>query len=82
MDDTPLGVESLNHKNIQLSHKPQDILLEADKGKIIQVISNLLGNAIKFTEEGTITVRSEIKDSKASPYQLFHQAIIITPIQC
>jgi len=39
--------------------------LEADKGRITQVISNLLSNAIKFTEAGTITVRSEIKDSKA-----------------
>ncbi|MDF2768542.1 MAG: signal transduction histidine kinase, with phosphoacceptor and binding domain, partial [Nitrososphaeraceae archaeon] len=33
---------------------------EADRGRLIQVISNLLSNAIKFTkEEGTITVATE-----------------------
>ena len=45
--------------------RQQYIILEADKGRIIQVISNLLCNAIKFTTEGTITVTSEIKDSNA-----------------
>ena len=65
MDDITLDTGFLNNKNIRLSYEPQHILLEADKERIIQVISNLLGNAIKFTEEGTITVRSEIKDSKA-----------------
>ena len=36
------------------------ILVEADRGRLIQVISNLLSNAIKFTkEEGTITIDIE-----------------------
>jgi two-component system sensor histidine kinase VicK len=36
------------------------LLVEADRGRLIQVISNLLSNAIKFTkEEGTITVDIE-----------------------
>ena len=33
------------------------IIVEADKGRISQVISNLLGNAIKFTDgEGTVSI--------------------------
>ena len=36
-----------------------DIFVYGDVGRIIQVISNLLTNAIKFTEEGTITVKLE-----------------------
>jgi two-component system sensor histidine kinase VicK len=32
------------------------ILVEADRQRLIQVISNLLNNAIKFTKEGTVTV--------------------------
>jgi len=36
--------------------------VEADKDRISQVISNLLHNAIKFTEEGTILISSEIMD--------------------
>src|SRR5438093_12095280 len=65
MDDITLDTGFLNNENIRLSYEPKHILLEADKERIIQVISNLLGNAIKFTEEGTITVNSEIKDSQA-----------------
>ena len=64
MDDISLSTGFLNNENITLSYEPQHIILEADKGRIIQVISNLLGNGIKFTKEGTITVTSEIKDSE------------------
>jgi signal transduction histidine kinase len=64
MDDIILGTGFLSNEKTKLSYEPQHILLEADKGRVIQVISNLLGNAIKFTEVGTIIVRSEIKDSK------------------
>jgi signal transduction histidine kinase len=64
MDDISLSTGFLNNENIKLSYEPQHIILEADKGRIIQVISNLLGNGIKFTREGTITVTSEIKDSE------------------
>jgi signal transduction histidine kinase len=34
----------------------EGIFIEADKGRINQVISNLLSNAIKFTNEGTVSV--------------------------
>ena len=64
MDDISLSTGFLNNENITLSYEPQHITLEADKGRIIQVISNLLGNGIKFTKEGTISVTSEIKDSE------------------
>ena len=41
------------------------IFVEADKGRISQVISNLLGNAIKFTDgEGTVSIISEKKDNQ------------------
>jgi signal transduction histidine kinase len=38
-------------------------IIEADKGRISQVISNLLANAVKFTNEGTIKVVAEKKDN-------------------
>ena len=52
MDDISLSTGLFNNENITLSYEPQHISLEADKGRIIQVISNLLGNGIKFTKEG------------------------------
>jgi signal transduction histidine kinase len=41
------------------SKKDINYLVEADRYRITQVISNLLNNAIKFTEEGTISVTLE-----------------------
>jgi two-component system sensor histidine kinase VicK len=46
-----------------LEYQPhQDVFVRADKGRIIQVISNLLNNAIKFTQEGTISISLERKE--------------------
>jgi two-component system sensor histidine kinase VicK len=38
------------------------IIVEADKGKIVQVISNILSNAIRFAKEGDVIISIEIKD--------------------
>jgi signal transduction histidine kinase len=40
------------------------LIIEADKNRLAQVISNLLSNSIKFTEEGTITIATTIRDNK------------------
>jgi signal transduction histidine kinase len=48
-------------------YDPQNIIIQADKGRIIQVISNLLSNALKFTKLGTISVslqREKEEDDK------------------
>jgi signal transduction histidine kinase len=39
-------------------------IIEADKGRISQVISNLLTNAVKFTNDGTIRVAVQRKDNE------------------
>src|SRR5215217_1921091 len=41
------------------------ILVEADRRRLAQVISNLLNNAIKFTKEGTVTVSSTTTTSSS-----------------
>jgi PAS domain S-box-containing protein len=38
----------------------------ADPGKLRQVIINLVGNAIKFTDEGSITVRSFVQEERGN----------------
>src|SRR5215210_8012646 len=41
------------------------IMIEGDKGRIFEVISNLLNNAIKFTEKGEVIVLLNERDGKA-----------------
>jgi signal transduction histidine kinase len=40
------------------------LFVYADKVRISQVLSNLLANAIKFTEEGTIVLAAKFDDGK------------------
>jgi signal transduction histidine kinase len=49
--------------NTKLLYKPANsttLIVEADKRRLTQVISNLLNNAIKFTQEGNVTVSTSI----------------------
>jgi signal transduction histidine kinase len=39
-----------------IKYTPKDVIVEADKGRLSQVLTNLLSNAVKFTESGTITI--------------------------
>jgi signal transduction histidine kinase len=43
---------------VKLEYEPTGIMIEADRDRISQVISNLVNNAVKFTKEGTITIIS------------------------
>jgi signal transduction histidine kinase len=45
---------------IEYKSKEDEIIAEVDKGRISQVISNLIANSIKFTPSGTINVTTEI----------------------
>ena len=42
---------------VSLVHEPSDesLMIETDKNRVFQVISNLIGNAAKFTKEGSIS---------------------------
>jgi two-component system sensor histidine kinase VicK len=48
----------------KLYYKPKDIIVEADKGRLTQAVSNILNNAIKFTQEGTITISIGLERKK------------------
>ena len=50
-----------NLKLIYESSETNQIIIEADRNRLIQVVYNLLNNAIKFTNEGSITIIIERK---------------------
>jgi two-component system, OmpR family, sensor histidine kinase VicK len=54
IDDIVLGTKFT--RTNRLSYQPHKILLQADKSRIAEVISNFLNNAVKFTPQGTITI--------------------------
>jgi signal transduction histidine kinase/CheY-like chemotaxis protein len=61
MDQTCTNTDILcRQKNIGFVYeKPSNIpnFIKSDAGKIIQILNNLMTNAIKFTEEGSVTLK-------------------------
>src|SRR3712207_4239920 len=46
--------------------QPHDVEVYADKERIMQVLGNLLSNALKFTKQGTITICTEQNNNDKS----------------
>ena len=55
--DTNLNLDFVEPKN--------DILVDADKSRISQIVSNLLNNAIKFTDQGNVSIMAKRNEHKA-----------------
>ncbi|NRB40885.1 MAG: transporter substrate-binding domain-containing protein [Pseudomonadales bacterium] len=69
---------SCNKKNIVFKQEDLDSLpnlIQADEGKIRQILINLIGNAVKFTHEGQVVCRCHIESF--SPSQWFIKLDII-----
>lgn len=63
IDDVRSQVQNPNDLQIIFSETKRPVHLQADKTRLYQVIANLLTNAIKFTNVGTITVNAEVNDN-------------------
>ena len=68
LDDIITNGDVKKERKMKLIYQPRDILVEADKARITQVMSNLLNNAVKFIKEdgsddGIITITTEKKEN-------------------
>ena len=72
IDDLTASPEYLRkHKSIMILYQPKHVFIDADKSRLAQVISNLLGNSIKFTSEGSISITVEVKRARYNNNNIF-----------
>ncbi|MCX7593274.1 MAG: ATP-binding protein [Fischerella sp.] len=70
-------------KDIEFNYQPPDNLpsgITADKKRLRQVLMNLVGNAIKFTDTGSVTLHVKIRKNQSSSHVYIHFAIEDTGI--
>lgn len=54
-------------KNITIIEETgEDVTINADRTRLDQVLRNLINNAIKFTDEGKITIKSQVTQNEAT----------------
>ena len=58
----------------------KDVKVKSDPGRIRQILSNILSNAIKFTEQGEIVITAHLQPAKQPGYAYFHCQIQDTGI--
>lgn len=78
----PLAIEKgLEFDHEQLTPVPTAIL--ADPVRLRQILMNLVGNAIKFTEAGKVTIRTSLDIvQQRLKFDVVDTGIGLTPVQC
>jgi two-component system sensor histidine kinase VicK len=63
INDAKNQISNPDKLKIIFSELKEPIYVEADKGRLYQIITNILNNATKFTVEGTISISAVVKDN-------------------
>jgi len=56
--------DPMRNGKVDIEYESINIEVNADKSRITQVVSNLVSNAIKFTQEGTISISCKIEEKE------------------
>jgi two-component system sensor histidine kinase ChiS len=59
----------IQQREVELIYVPRDDLplIYADENRVQQILHNLIGNALKFTEAGQVEIRVEVLDTTTEP---------------
>jgi signal transduction histidine kinase len=60
-----IGTYNGEKEKVKIKYEPKKLMVEADRERIQQVVANLISNALKFTDEGAIIVKTEVIDGLA-----------------
>jgi signal transduction histidine kinase len=60
-----IGTYNGEKEKVKIKYEPKKLMVEADRERIRQVVANLISNALKFTDEGAIIVKTEVIDGLA-----------------
>jgi signal transduction histidine kinase len=60
-DIANLHASAADAKGLKLAVDAQETELTVDLGKLRQIVANLLGNAVKYTAQGTVSVRADVR---------------------
>jgi hypothetical protein len=69
-DITNLHALTAGAKGLALKVAAQDVELLLDLGKVRQIVENLVGNAVKYTATGEVSVAAEVRSTATGPREL------------
>jgi signal transduction histidine kinase len=52
-------------EKVKIKYEPKKLMVKGDRERIQQVMSNLINNALRFTKEGEIIVKTQVIDGLA-----------------
>jgi signal transduction histidine kinase len=60
-----IRTENAKKEKVKINYEPKKLMVKGDRERIHQVMSNLINNALRFTKEGAIIVKTQVIDGLA-----------------
>ncbi|MDQ4014382.1 MAG: ATP-binding protein [Thermoproteota archaeon] len=57
-----IRTENTKKEKVKINYEPKKLMVKGDKERIQRIISNLINNALRFTKEGEIIVKTQVID--------------------